>query len=404
MPNHATVVGLDIGSSAVRGVQVTKSKDGTFRVDKIAESPLPLGTIVGGEVVEHATLVRTLVSLWKSARFSTRTVRLGVGSFAMKAVTGEENWDPDENLSKTLPYLSTVEQFVEEPDQLYLDWHTLGEYARNEVDPNDPDETRLQRKKLLLLGAGSRTGVDSLVGAALEARLKPISVDLNGLALIRAFDGEKMEKSQGRSAVDVSVDIGAEVLTIVLHKLSQPLYMRTVGDGAGSLVTTELQGELGVSFNKAEERKLEALSFDAQAAYESLNRSLEEGVDPLAAEDEAELRKVYDRYQRIIPIVNAGAGSIIRSINETVAHFLSGAPGGDLFSPSGFFLSGGGANMPSLADRIAAECGAPTAVSTPFTSYVSSKQMSKISPSMMERESEFTTAFGLAVGEGYSHA
>lgn len=395
-----TVVGLDLGASSIRAVQITRGLKGDVGIDKIAEEPLPIGAIHEGEVVDYDAVTSALQSLWKSARFTTKFVRIGVGDSSTRTITGEENHVNDSDFAKLLPYLPTAESLADASESYYMDWHTLGEYFAKEID-KETDEERTIKKKFILVGAGTKDVVDSRVRVALKAGLKPISVDLNALAMIRSWDEHKIPSAY--QDVDVSIDLGSDTLTVALHKLGQPLFVRAQRGHVGKSVTEAISKELGISMALAERRKIEHMNMVeppklAEPVFGEGSRI------PQSADSLDELQRNIDRYHRIEPIILAAVQAAISSVKDTISHFQSMSAGDDLYTLSSIHLSGLFALTPTLKDRLAAELDVQVVDAEPFTANMSNRKVSKLPDGVQQNELAFAVAYGLAIGEGSTHA
>lgn len=396
-----TVVGLDLGASYIRGVQVTKDGKGNFTIDKVAEEPLPHAAIHEGEVIDQDEVVSALKRLWAKAKFTTRVVRIGVGDARTRAATGAEDYEPDEDFKKILPYQPISESLHESPEEHYMDWHTLSEYSVMESDPNDPDEKVRTKKKFILLGSGLRKIIDSRVRAVLSAKLKPVSVDLNSLALIRAYDSTVFDSEY--KDVDISINMGAETLTVVLHKLGQPLFIRVQKAHTGSSVTTRIAEALGISEVLAERRKMEHLKMGEPPTMPT--PTFEDSTRiPLSEETQENVQRAIHRYNTIDPIIKATVQEAISSISDTLYHFQGIDAGDELYSLSGIQLSGLHSLTPTLRDRLSAEFEVPVEFAQPLLSNMDEKKIARLPEEIQENDLGFAVAYGLAVGEGSTHA
>jgi type IV pilus assembly protein PilM len=409
-----SIVGLDIGTSMIRAVQLRPLKEG-FAFERASEILLPRGAIVQGTVSEPEVVTRALKELWKKGKFTTNIVRLGIGGESTIASTSELDWMKDEDLFRVLPTLVADKLFIDK-DQFSLDYHTLSEYTTKEVSREDETERVTVAKKFVLISGVLKESVTEIIAVVRAAKLKPISVDLNALAILRAADPEDFESDA--NTVDVSIDIGAENLTIVLHKFGQPLYIRTVANHSGNAATIAIEEELSIPFDKAELRKFEAL----YATYEDTR------ITPVASEssifDEEDSEVVDEmpednthlteadaevlaakkaRVERLRPLLSKSASDIIAEIRVTIDDFLSGPMGYDLERLSGFSISGGVSQMPGLLERISAEFTVSAKQSGPLTRLVDEKSAKRLTKEAEEFEHVYTVAAGLALGEGSSH-
>ena len=74
------IVGVDIGSDTVRGVEIEDPDGARPRVARMAEVPIPPGSVLAGEVREVQTFASALKRLWSLGGFRTKRVVLGVGN------------------------------------------------------------------------------------------------------------------------------------------------------------------------------------------------------------------------------------------------------------------------------------------------------------------------------------
>src|SRR5271167_3010320 len=85
------IVGLDIGTSAVRAVELTVG-DGRPVLEAYGQVGLPPGCVVDGEVRDNPQVVASLNRLWREGGFSVRRVHLGVAG--LRAITREIDMPP----------------------------------------------------------------------------------------------------------------------------------------------------------------------------------------------------------------------------------------------------------------------------------------------------------------------
>uniref|UniRef100_UPI0026058670 type IV pilus biogenesis protein PilM n=1 Tax=uncultured Nocardioides sp. TaxID=198441 RepID=UPI0026058670 len=97
----STVVGLDIGRTAVRAVEL-RGKNPTLRRHGSIE--LGRGAVETGVVADPHQVTAACRELWRAGRFSTREVRLGVSSGSVLVRQIELDWMPPADLKRALRY------------------------------------------------------------------------------------------------------------------------------------------------------------------------------------------------------------------------------------------------------------------------------------------------------------
>ena len=97
----STVVGLDIGRTAVRAVELRqRGREATLR--RHGSVPLPRGTVESGVVADPDEVTDACRRLWKEGRFSSREVRLGISSGSVLVRQIELDWMPPADLKRAL--------------------------------------------------------------------------------------------------------------------------------------------------------------------------------------------------------------------------------------------------------------------------------------------------------------
>jgi type IV pilus assembly protein PilM len=123
-----------------------------------------------------------------------------------------------------------------------------------------------------LLVASPREPVVSAIKAVEAAGLTVVRVDLSSFALLRS-------SADGRFGVEVVIDLGAHLTTIVVHEHGVPKLVRTLARG-GEELTARLAERLEISLDAAEIAKCA----DGLTAPGEVSPILKELVTPLLAD------------------------------------------------------------------------------------------------------------------------
>ena len=73
------VVGLDIGTTAVRAAEVSVRR-GQVVLERVGQAGLPDGAVVDGEVIDPAAVAAAIKDLWRRTRINSRRVMIGVAN------------------------------------------------------------------------------------------------------------------------------------------------------------------------------------------------------------------------------------------------------------------------------------------------------------------------------------
>jgi type IV pilus assembly protein PilM len=235
-----TAIGLDIGSSAVRAVQVTAGGRGPATLDRVGQVMLPPGAVRDGEISDHGVVAEALRSLWSRYGFKRREVNLGVANQQVVVRQTEVPYLPDAELRESLGY--QAQDAIPIPlEQAILDFHTVEEFE-------DDGGNRLSR---IMLVAAQRQMVDGIVEVANAAKLQPVGLDLDAFAILRSL---APSSAVAESGGEMLIDIGAFVTNIVVHENGVPRFVRILLMGGGG-ITDQLTSALGMSWEDAEDLK-----------------------------------------------------------------------------------------------------------------------------------------------------
>jgi type IV pilus assembly protein PilM len=239
--SRTRVIGLDIGTTAVRAAEVDVSRKGAARgkvtVTKFGQVPLPLGAVRDGEVAEPQTVATAIRQLWRDFKFGSREVVLGVGNQRVMVRDLTMPAMPMDQLRSSLPF-QVQDMLPVAVDDVILDFYPTTSHEA-------PSGTMVNG----LLVAATKDTVHANAAAAETAGLRPLMVDLTGFALARyhAFNDEGGQ-------VTALVDIGARVTVVVIMAYGVPRLVRILPNG-GQDATDALTNELGVSASEAEDLK-----------------------------------------------------------------------------------------------------------------------------------------------------
>jgi type IV pilus assembly protein PilM len=312
-------VGLDIGTSGVRAAELTVGK-GAATLHRFGQVALPVGAVRDGEVVDVAAVSEAIKHLWATAKFSTKKVVLGVANQKVIVRQVDLPFMPEAELRKSLDL--HVADYIPIPvEQAILDFHPL-ETVTNESGA---------RSLRVLLVAATRDMVMTALEAAKGADLQPLQVDLTPFAVLRALaqvdhTGAQPGMAGGAEAI---VDVGATVTNIVIHQNGVPRFVRILLMG-GDHVTDAVSERLGVPFEQA------------VAVKQQL------GMSPVRGEIVSE--------HPAARVVEASATSFLEEVRGSLDYYLAQPASVPL---QRVVLSGGGARLGGLAQRLAAAARLP---------------------------------------------
>jgi len=342
-----SVVGVDIGTESVRGVEVVNARGPRPTVVRFHEIPMPEGAVRNGEVVEANTVAATLKQLWSAAGFKSRNVVLGVGNpkVLVRDLTVPRLGLKD--IRAALPF--QVQDILPVPvTDALLDFYPVSE-----------SETEQGPVVHGLLVAGVKESISQNVLAAQLAGLTPVGMDIIPFALNRV-----VSRSQHRAGTSAVIDVGAATTNVVIVSDGVPQFVRIVPAG-GHDVTKTLVGRLNISPEQAELGK----------------RHL--GFAPSVVAPE---------HEEAAQIVRDITGDLLNSLRNTLSFYVNSrqAPRIDRI-----LLSGGGSEIARFAEALSEMTRIPVVTESPLAAVGVAKGAVR---SERTRESQMTVALGLALG------
>jgi len=225
------MLGLDISSSAVKLIELSKSADG-YKVEAYRVMPLPANTVIEKNIADIEALADTI-----------KKVVTGSGtklSDTVVAVSGSSVITKEIELPAGLTDLQMEMQIEVEADQ-YIPYPM--EEVAFDFDVLGPVETNADLVRVLL-AACRQENVDHRRQALDIAGLSPKVVDIEGFAIERAY---RLVKGQlGK--------VGATMFTFTVLVDGKTIYSREQLFG-GKQLTEEIQRRYGLSYEEASEAK-----------------------------------------------------------------------------------------------------------------------------------------------------
>lgn len=341
------IVGVDIGTSSLRAVEVagaTKSKPTIVRYHEV---PLPGGATRAGEVIEPHTVASAFKQLWSVGGFKSKDIVLGIGNERVLARDLVVPRAPIKQIRESLPFL--VQDMLPVPvSEAVLDFYPI-----SEVDDDGPALNGL-------LVAATKEAVMGNIKAAQMAGLSPVAVDLIPFALTRVH--LSLGLSRGTVAV---VDIGATTTSVVILAAGVPEFVRIIPAG-GDALTNALAERMAI----------------APDAAEQLKRRLGIGQAPVSAELQPAMETVY-----------AVTRDLITSVRNTLSYYI-GAKAGR--SVDRIALSGGGSQLLGFADALSEFTRFPLSVAAPLGGVTIARTAATAKSPVSDRS--MSVALGLALG------
>jgi len=304
--------GLDIGSSAVKVVELREGRGG-YVLQSFAIVPLPRDVIGDGSIKDPAVVTEAIRECVEKAGIKSKAAAI--------SISGREGITKRVPLpkvtAKELADAITLEAEHHIPfavDDVFLDYQVVAE-SGNSID--------------VMLVAVKRVKVLEYVAAVEDAGLQALVVDLDGFALQNQY--ELGNPTDGDEAVAL-IDIGASIIKTNVIRVGASIFARDVPFG-GNNYTDAIAQRLNIPFEKADAAK--------------------QGQD------------VGVNWDDMVPALEAVSRDLSLEVQRTFDYFASTAESERIGK---IVLSGGGARLAGLDEFLSSSWGVPVELARPFQS------------------------------------
>jgi type IV pilus assembly protein PilM len=229
------IVGLDIGSSAIKLVEVKETRKG-YQLKNIGEAVLSPEAIVNKVIINSSAVVETISSLVEDLGIKTRDVAISISghSVIIKKVSLPKM--SQRELREAIPW--ELEQYVPHGvNDVNYDFQILpGESPEGNMD--------------VLIVAAKKDITNDYIAVANEAGLNPVVVDVDVFALENMYEVNYFEPNE----IVALINIGACVTNINILKDSVSIFARDITAG-GRQFTEWIQKEFDLNYDEAEKKK-----------------------------------------------------------------------------------------------------------------------------------------------------
>ncbi len=269
------LVGLDIGSSAIKLVQLKESK-GRYSLQKFGVKLLDPEMIVDGTVMDEERVVSSIRELIEETGVKNKQVAISISGHAVIVKKINLPPMPDEELPGQVKL--AAEQYIPfDINEVNIDFHVL--------PPDSPSDE--QGDMAVILVAAKKDKINELTELVKAAGLVPMVMDVDAFAIENMH---AVSYPMGQDEVTALVNIGASVMNVNIVRRGSSLFTRDVPLG-GNRYTESIQREMGMSHEEAEEAKRQ------ERGDGSWQGPLGQVVDGVNAEVAAEVARTVDYFR-----------------------------------------------------------------------------------------------------------
>lgn len=311
------LIGVDISTSDVKLVELSRSGEKNYKLERCATEALPKGAVVDGNIENLEQVSEVLLKVLKRSGTGTRSVALAMPASSVitkkMILPGHLN---DQALEVQVE--SEASQYIPfAMDEVSIDFCVIGPTANSDEDVD------------VLLAASRKEKIEDRVAAAQAAGLNAKVMDIESYAARAAVERLiEQQPNGGQDQIYALFQIGSKVTYISIILNGDIIYERDQQFG-GNQLTQDIVRNYGLSFDEAESKKRQA---DLPDSYEM---------------------------ELLEPFLESAALEVTRAIQ----FFFTSTP---FTRIDQIFLAGGCAMLPGLVDIVAERTKLSTTVISPF--------------------------------------
>lgn len=312
------LIGLDIGSSAIKAVQLKKikKKDGkTYELVNLAFVKLPPKLITEDEILKPDLVAETIKRAFDENKIDVKNVATSISGRSVIVKKIKLPKMMEEELEESIQW--EAEQFIPfDINDVALDFQIIS----NKEAPEDEMD--------VLLVAVKKDHIYDIVNIIELSDLTPAVVDIDAFALENMFE---INYTQEPDSFDALIDIGAEITCLNILKGGASVFTRDTSIGINQFHRT-VQKEMHLDYDQSE--------------------ALLKGVEVQGQSKED-----------IVPLRSGFLAELVTEIQRSFDYFWATAENSPI---SKIYLSGGGAMMQGLPEFLNERLGIPVEIIEPF--------------------------------------
>jgi len=322
-----TTVGIDIGSSCIKAVEIEPTQNG-WTLANAAVIPTPREAIKDGIVINIVDVSQEIRSMLRDAGIKATGAICAISGSQVIVRQVQFPKMPESALRKSIRYEAS-KYISSSMEDSVVEFEILG-------DAEDPSQMNV------MLVAAPREMVDSRVITLESAGLEPLVIDIESFALIRSLVEFSATDEYLHKTVAL-IDMGASHTDVDIVSMGEFALTRNIPI-AGDNFTNAIKSLTGSTFEEAEQTKLE---MTAHSAIHELNSNEPDNKS----------------WRVVQPLVD----ELIREIRRSIHFYQSQFPEGSTESfVSKIVLTGGSARMAGMDAYVAGKLSIPTEVAHVF--------------------------------------
>ena len=294
-------IGLDIGSSCVKAVQLRRKNAG-WALHAFGMQPLVPQTIVDGTIMDQSAVSEAVRQLWSRLKLKQKEVAIAIAGHSV--------------------IIKKIAVPMMRPEELAANIRNEAEhhipFGRDdvEIDYHVTNPATASGQTELLLVAAKKEVVADYIQVVKDAHLSPQVVDVAAFASQNGFE---VNYTLDPRETIVLINIGAAISNINIVRSSVSLFTRDVTIG-GNAFTEEIQKQMGIASDEAEAYKVGGNQTEDGVVPQEVLRVMEGVAEVMAGEFQRSLDffLATTAEANVTRIVLAGGTSKVTSLHRAI--------------------------------------------------------------------------------------
>lgn len=291
------VIGLDIGSSSIKLVELGESKNG-YKLQNLGIAPLPPEAIVDGALMDSVTIIDAIRELIANTKAKTKDVITSVSGHSVIVKKITLPLMSDSELEESIQW--EAERYIPfDINEVNIDFQIFGSSSEN---PEVMD---------VVLVAAKKDIINDYVSVIIESGLNPVIIDVDAFAIENMLSvNYEMEKDETVAMANV----GASITNINILKNNMTAFTRDIFKG-GNQITEEIQRQLHIDYEEAEKIKVGSkIDATSQSIIQEVLKSASESL-AIEIGNSMEFFQSTTTYEKISKLYLSGGGSKIKDFD-----------------------------------------------------------------------------------------
>lgn len=293
--------GLDIGTTAIRAVQLTPAGQGKWSLRHYGYAPIDIKTSTSDSVEAKHRLGEVIMTVVGQSGIKTKNVAIGLSASKSFITVVDIPSVSETELRGTIKY--QLDQYIPMPiDEAKVDWSLLGQSLHD------------ASQQEVLIASTAVTYAEERLELVEGLGFDVIAAEPEPLAMIRSV------ATPGYRDAQVIVDVGEQSINVAILYGGVPRLVRTMPNGLETLVRAAVQN-LTIQEDQARQFILK-FGLAPDKLEGQVVRALEATLDGFASELSKSIKFFQARYPSLVvgSVLLAGYASVIPQLDQYIAN------------------------------------------------------------------------------------